>query len=176
MDLTKTKTATILSGVLAIILGLLLISMPGLVIGTVILLFSLYLILFGGIKVFDSIRAKQGSEYRLPWLIGGSLAIIAGLGLIMYPGVSVVFLAYLVSFYAIAIGIIELTAGLRGNNSTGMKILAVIAGLLSIIFGIYLFIYPEIGTALLIMILGWYQIFYGILLVIMGFMKKPQVA
>jgi uncharacterized membrane protein HdeD (DUF308 family) len=111
---------------------------------------------------------------RLPWLILGALAILGGVGLILYPNISIVLLAYYIAFYAIIIGILELVGAFRGGWSVGKEILLIIAGVLSILFGLYLLFNPTIGTLLLFLVLGWYELIYGIILVIYGIMQKPS--
>lgn len=163
---------TILAGALAVILGLLLIAIPGIAVASFVLLFAAYLILYGIVRIFDSLKAPQGSNYRLSWLVFGVIAILGGIGLLLYPGISLILLAYYIAFYAIIVGVLELIAGFGTKESVGKEILIIIAGFLSVLFGIYLFIYPLIGTALLILFYGWYSLIYGIILIVYGFTRK----
>lgn len=173
MNYQRSKTAVIISGILAVLLGLILISVPGIAIATFILLFAVYLILYGAVRIVSSLGAPQGSTYRLPWLIVGIIAILGGVGLIIYPSISITLLAIYIGLYAIMIGVLELIGGFRIKGHLGWEILAIIAGALSVLFGVYLFIYPTVGLSLLILFLGWYSLIYGILIIIYGFMNKP---
>jgi uncharacterized membrane protein HdeD (DUF308 family) len=54
-----------------------------------------------------------------------------------------------------------------------------ISGVLSILFGVILFIRPGIGVLSVVWLIGIYAIFFGILLIILGFRlqglkKRPQ--
>jgi uncharacterized membrane protein HdeD (DUF308 family) len=172
----KSKTSAILSGILSILIGLILILMPGVAVGTLIIIFAFYLLLYGIFRVALSISAEQGSPFRLPWLIIGALAILAGIGLFLYPGISLVLLAYYIAFYAIIIGILEVVAGFRIRQNIGREILLIIAGILSVLFGVYLFAIPGIGLAFLVLLLGWYELIYGIILLIYGLTRKTSVS
>lgn len=168
----KSKTTAIVSGILSIILGLLLIFMPGIAIGTFIIFFAIYLLFYGILRAAMSLGAEQGSPYRLPWLILGILAILGGIGLFLYPGISVLLLAYYIAFYAIVVGILEIIAGVRIRQNIGREILLIIAGILSILFGLYLFAAPGIGLSLLIIFLGWFELIYGGILFAYGITRN----
>jgi uncharacterized membrane protein HdeD (DUF308 family) len=174
METRSNKTWTIVTGLLAIILGLLLIAMPGVTVATFVLLFAGYLILYGIVRLIDSLRAPEGSRLRLPWLILGAIAILGGLGLIFYPGISVVLLAYYIAFYALAVGVLEIMAGFGNQASTGRHIWLIIGGALSLLFGLYLLFKPALGLSLLVVFLGWYSLIYGVILIIHAFTNKPE--
>jgi uncharacterized membrane protein HdeD (DUF308 family) len=99
---------------------------------------------------------------------------LGGLGLIFYPGISVVLLAYYIAFYALAVGVLEIMAGFGNQASTGRHIWLIIGGALSLLFGLYLLFKPALGLSLLVVFLGWYSLIYGVILIIHAFTNKPE--
>lgn len=173
-EFKRNKATTIITGILAVIFGVILIAMPKIALGVLILIFAVYLMLYGTVRIIDSVLAPRESSARALWMIVGILAVIGGLALFAYPGISAVFLAYYIAIYALVIGVFELIAGFSIHGNVGLETLAIVAGVLSVLFGLYLFVNPAMGLALLVVFLGWYSLIYGIILTVYGIMERPE--
>jgi len=162
------KAVTLFGGLLAAVLGLILILVPKLALATFVIIFAGYLILFGIVKLVDVSLTGDSLWSRVAWFVFGALAVIGGIYLLMNPNVSVAILAYGIGFYAVLLGVSEMVVGLGLRQKASQMFWAVIRGVISIIFGVFLFVYPSVTFKYLILFFGWYSLIYGIILVAYG--------
>ena len=159
------KAVTLFGGLLAAVLGLILILIPKLALATFVLIFAGFLILFGIVKLVDIAVIRSGLVSKILWTIFGALAVIGGIYLLLNPGVSVTILAYGIGFYAVLLGVAEMVVALGGGQRASQMFWTVVRGVISVIFGVFLFIYPSVTFKYLILFFGWYSFIYGIILI-----------
>lgn len=165
--------AVLLRGVLGIMLGLLTFALPAIALGSLILLFAAYMLADGLLGVVSAIRAAQRNK-RWGWLlVEGMLGIVAGLVALFLPGAATLSLVLLASVWAIVSGAALLTAGIRLRRRHG-RIWMVLAGMLSIIWGVLLFIFPASGAIVLTLWIGAYAFAFGIMLLALAFRLRSQ--
>ncbi|MBW8910856.1 MAG: HdeD family acid-resistance protein [Sphingomonas sp.] len=165
--------ALLLRGVLGILLGILTLALPAIALGSLIILFAAYMLADGLLGVVSAIRAAQRNE-RWGWLlVEGMLGIIAGLIALFLPGAAALSLVLLASVWAIVSGAALLTAGVRLRRRHG-RIWMVLAGMLSIIWGVLLFIFPGAGAIVLTLWIGAYAFVFGTMLLILAFRLRSQ--
>ena len=101
-------------------------------------------------------------------LISGALSVIIGLLTFFMPGVTGLVLLYLIAAWAIVTGLAEIVAGIRLRRViTGEWFLA-LAGVLSVVFGLLLIVYPGAGALAVALWIGAYATLFGILLIALG--------
>jgi uncharacterized membrane protein HdeD (DUF308 family) len=155
----------LLEGIIAVLVGLLLLIAPG---GGLIILvevFGFYL-LIGGVFRIASIFVDASSW---GWkLLVGILGIVAGLVVLDHPLWSAIlvdiFAVYLVGILAIINGVIGLVQAFQGGG-WGAGIL----GVLSIVFGLIVVLNPLIGLVALPFVLGAFMLVGGIAAIVMSF-------
>jgi membrane protein HdeD len=133
----------VVMGILAIILGLIVLAFPlaGLVAasvltGFVVLMIAIWLLIVGGSQMEVSKTAGILN------LILGIIVLIVGIGLIFSPALFAFlagFLLYLAGFFLIIAGIIALFSRNEFKNATWAGILGIILGILYIILGTFAF-------------------------------------
>jgi len=160
----------VVRGIVAIIFGLLLVLWPGITLATLVLIFAFFALLDGIIIIIMAMiegRKNQVWVHRVPL---GIVGIVLGALIMLWPAMSLMVLIYLVAAWALIAGIGEFTYALSIRDlSAGAKWMMAIAGVLTVILGILIFLYP-IGTiAILIWILGLYLLIYGVFVMITGF-------
>ena len=89
-----------------------------------------------------------------------------------YPGVTAMVLLYLIAFWAIARGVLEIIAAIEFRKVIEGELLLGLAGLLSIAFGIFIVMSPGAGALSIVWVLGAYALVFGITLVILSFRVK----
>jgi uncharacterized membrane protein HdeD (DUF308 family) len=143
IDLTKKRWRVLMKntvlGILAIILGLIVLAFPlaGLVAasvltGFVLLMIAVWLLIVGGAQL--EVSKKAG----IMNLILGIIVLIVGIGLIFSPALFAFlagFLLYLAGIFMIIAGIISLASRNEFKNATWAGVLGIILGLLYIILG-----------------------------------------
>lgn len=150
-----------IGGIVNIIFGLAALAWPGLTLAVLVWLFGIYAIIYGIVELVHMFGA-QGAN--VPWwsrLLIGILSIIAGLAVLVWPGLTTIVLLFVIAVWAIAIGIVEII----GAFDTGQFLLA-IAGVISVLFGLVLLANPVAGALTLVMVIGAFAIIRGILLLI----------
>ncbi len=155
----------LLEGIIAALVGLLLLIAPAGGLVVLVEVFGFYL-LIGGIFRIASIFGNASSW---GWkLLVGILGIVAGIVVVDHPLWSAIaadiFAVYLVGFLAIINGVIGLVQAFQGGG-WGAGIL----GILSIIFGLIVVLNPLIGLVALPIVLGAFMLVGGIAAIVMSF-------
>lgn len=153
-----------LRGAFAIIFGIFALVWPGITVGALVLLFGVYAIFDGLVAIFRGFGDRRAGWGW--WVALGVTSIIAGILAFAWPGITVMALLWVVAFYAIVFGIFEIGAGWRLRELPGSDWGWTLAGgVLAVIFGLLLIIWPGSGIITLIWLVGWYAIIFGIVLI-----------
>ena len=159
----------LLQGVLSVVLGVLALAMPGATLGALILLWGLFALLNGAIEIFHAIGAA-GSHRSWGWqLAGGLVGILAGLAILRWPGLSALFVLYLVAIWAIMMGIVRVVGAIADHEALPHAWLVALAGVVSVLFGIAMFAWPAAGLLTLVYLVGFYAIVYGLIACVIAF-------
>lgn len=150
-----------IAGIIAILFGIAAIAWPSITLGILILLFGVYVIVDGVLQLFAMFRAFGEHTPWWPHLLIGLIDIAAGIIILAYPGMTAVFLLYVIAFWAIFAGVVEVIGGLT-LPSFGL----VLIGLLSTVFGFVLLGNPAAGALALVVVIGIFAIIRGILLLV----------
>ena len=159
-----------LRGVLAIIFGLIALFAPGIALLAFVYVFAVYALIDGIMAVYIAIR-ERGSLSRWAWVLfeGG---IIAGIVAFVYPGLTALVLLYIVAIWAVVTGIMEIVTAIAIRGFVAREWALGLAGILSIIFGIVLFIFPGAGLLSILWLVGIYGIVFGILFIVRAFQMR----
>src|SRR5437588_8290175 len=159
----------LLQGVLSVVLGVLALAKPGVTLGVLILLWGLFALLNGVVDVFHAIGAA-GSHRSWGWqLAGGLVGILAGLAILRWPGLSALFVLYLVALWAIMMGLVRIVGAIADHEALPHAWLVALAGVVSLLFGIAMFAWPAAGLLTLVYLVGFYAIVYGVITCVMAF-------
>lgn len=99
--LARNWQSVALRGVIAILFGIAIIVWPGITLATLITFFGLFAIVGGFLLSVAAIRQRRTDE---PWwllLFEGLLGIALGIIVLVYPGITGLFLLYLIAAWAI---------------------------------------------------------------------------
>jgi len=156
--------ALALRGVAAIIFGMLTFLWPGISLAALVLLFGAYAITDG---IFAIVAAVKSSGREKKWwalLILGILGIIAGVLTFIVPGITALFLLYLIAWWAILTGAFEIAAAIRLRKEITGEWLMALSGILSMLFGFLLLLFPGAGALVVVMWIGAYALVAGALM------------
>ena len=156
-----------LRGVLAIVFGLIAFFEPQSAFAALVLLFGAYCFVDG---VFALIALFRGPGERF-WVL--VLEAIVGIGIgvltIAKPATTALALLYYVGIWAILTGVFELVAAIRLRKEITGEFWLGLAGVLSIAFGILLFVVPGSAALALTIWIGAYAFIFGIMLILLAF-------
>jgi len=163
--LTKSWWLVLLRGIAAIVFGVLAFVWPGLTLLTLVLFYGAYALVDGA---FALIAAFTGGAKPVPtwWLIVVGLAgIAAGLATFLWPGITALVLLVFIGAWAIVHGIFEIIGAIKLRKEIDNEWWLIVAGVMSVIFGIIVLVAPGAGALGLVWAIGAYSVVFGILLV-----------
>ncbi len=159
-------SSVILRGIIAILFGILFMVWPGITLEVIVLLCAAFALIDGVIIVIMAFAAKRHWAKMVPL---GIVGIILGILILVWPGMSILVLIMLVAAWAIISGLGQLISVWAVKIlSNGAKWLYAISGILSIILGVILFVYPVATTMIFIWIFGLYAVVFGIVMLMSG--------
>jgi uncharacterized membrane protein HdeD (DUF308 family) len=90
------------------------------------------------------------------------------------PGLSLYGLALLVAVWAFITGIFEIISSVKLRKIINDKFVIIFSGLLSIVFGILIFLKPLEGIVVMTYLIGIYAVLFGILFIFFGITMRKQ--
>ena len=164
-------SALAIRGVIAIAFGIIAFLLPGLTLGALILLFAAYAIVDGVSHVITGIRQRSGDRPDGLMILGGIVGIAVGVIAVILPGVTALFLLALIGAWAIVTGAAEIVAAYRLRKAISGEWLLVLQGILSIAFGVYVWLFPGAG-ALVVWLIAAFAIASGVILLMLAFRMR----
>jgi uncharacterized membrane protein HdeD (DUF308 family) len=161
--------AVALRGVIALIFGVLAIALPGVTLAALILLWGVYAVADGVFAIVSGVRAARRHQRWGVMVVEGIAGIIAGLIAIFLPAAAAFAFVFLFALWAVITGVIEIVASIRLRREIAGEWLLALAGVLSVLLGIYVAAFPELGVLGLIWTLGLYAILFGTALIALSF-------
>jgi uncharacterized membrane protein HdeD (DUF308 family) len=166
--------ALALRGVAAILLGLLAFILPGVTLVGLIYLFAAYMLVDGVFAIVAGARAVQHHGRSAGLWLEGVLNILAGIIVVAWPGPALVVFIYVAAFWAILSGLSLLTAAFRVGRDHGEWLL-LLAGFLSLAWGIAVALWPIAGLLVWAWWIGAYALVFGIILLGTAFRLRARV-
>lgn len=164
-----------LRGGCAILFGVLTFVLPGLTLATLVILFASYMLVDGVFGIVAGVRAAQKGE-RWAWLVvEGIASILTGVIAIAWPAITILVTAYLIAVWSVVSGIFLIVAAFQLTLDHGRWWL-VLAGAVSVAFGLLLAFAPIAGAIVLTLYLGGYALAFGVMLLILAFRLRARHA
>jgi len=163
--LAKNWWLVLLRGIAGIVFGLLAFAWPGLTLLTLVLFYGAYALIDGIVALAPGFTG--GAEtIQTGWLmVVGLRGIATGLVTFLWPGITAFVLILFIGAWAIAHGIFEIIGAIQLRHEIDNEWMLILAGALSVIFGILILAMPGAGALGLIWAIGAYSIVFGGLLV-----------
>jgi uncharacterized membrane protein HdeD (DUF308 family) len=155
-------------GILGILFGLIALFLPGVTMLSLVLVFAAYAFVDGVFGIASAVRAARENERWGYLLLEGVVSIAAAAVAVFWPGITVVAFVFLLAFWAIVTGILELIAAFRLEFIDGRGWL-IFGGIVSVVFGALLIAAPMMGAVVLTWWLGAYALIFGVCLVVLAF-------
>jgi uncharacterized membrane protein HdeD (DUF308 family) len=156
----STSTSLILLGVLAVVVGVIAISWPGVTILALVILFAVYAFIAAGLqgaRAFSSRDAGPAFGHLLLALVDLAAGVVA----LVWPEPTALVLVIVVAAWALVGGVAEVFAGFASGETAGTRAMFIVAGLVSVAFGVVLFARPGVGAVTLALLFGLYSMIYG---------------
>lgn len=148
-------------GVAAILFGILTFISPGLSLLALVWFFGVWAIVDGVFSLGAAFGA-EGAGRRWPALVfEGVVGIAAGILTFAWPAITGLVLLYVIAAWAVITGVAELVTAIRLRKEIRGEWLLGFAGVLSVAFGILLFVHPLAGALAVAFWIGAYAIVFG---------------
>jgi len=150
-------------GLAAIIFGVLAFVWPDSTLTVLVYLFGAY-VLIDGASLIAAVLMGDPLAQMHKWAITaiGLIGIVAGIVTFVYPGLTALTLLYIVAFWAIGTGILQLASAITLRDAMVGAAWLGLGGVLSIVFGIVLVVFPGAGLLSLVWLVGLWAVVFGI--------------
>jgi uncharacterized membrane protein HdeD (DUF308 family) len=159
-------------GVLTVLAGLLVLAWPGRTVVAVAVLFGLQLVVAGLFRFVAAFASEDESgATRVLLALLGVLSFIVGLYALRHVLVTVAALALLLGIFWVVNGTIEVFTALSHRAMAGRG-WTVLTGLLSVLAGVVVLVYPGISLVTLAVVLGVWLLVYGVMEIVLAFQLR----
>ena len=155
-------------GIVAVLFGVLALLLPGITLTVLVLLFGAYVLVDGGINIYSAIQQRDSNDRWWLGLIEGAVGVLVGIGTLIVPGITALALLFVIAFWAVVTGGLEVYAAYRLREEIKHEWLLGLSGILSISFGVLLVLAPGSGALALAWLIGMYAILFGVMLILLG--------
>jgi uncharacterized membrane protein HdeD (DUF308 family) len=156
----STSTSLILLGILAVIVGIIAIAWPGVTILALVILFAIYAFMDAGLQAARAFSSRTAGPV-FGHLLLGLIDLAAGVIALVWPAPTAFVLVIVVAVWAFVGGVAEIVAGFGSGETAGTRAMFIVAGLVSVAFGVVLFARPGVGAVTLALLFGLYSMIYG---------------
>ena len=162
----------LLRGLISLLFGIIILVWPEATTRVIIFLFGLYVLVNGMIHVAEAGISIYRKEKWGRSMVLGLLGFLIGIVVLSRPRLALGALAFLIGVFLIVYGFMELFAAFEMEGSTGLRILYGISGVVGIGVGVVFILNLELGAWTVVLLVGLYSLFVGILGMIIAFMVR----
>jgi uncharacterized membrane protein HdeD (DUF308 family) len=161
-----------LRGVAAILFGVIAFIWPGITLLGLTFLFGAYALVNGVLAFWAAYNAPKGYPRFGSLIFEGVLSIAAGVLAFLWPGITALSLLFIIGIWAIINGCIEIAAAIRLRKVIANEWWLVLAGVVSVLFGLLILARPGAGALAVVWWIGTFAIIFGALLVALAFRMR----
>ena len=159
----------LLRGVMAIAFAVLTWMQPGISLTALVLVFGIYAVADGVMGVWAAFSGREQNSHWWVLLLGGLVSVAAGVMTFMMPGITALVLLYYIAAWAIITGVLQIVAAIRLRKEIQGEWLLGLGGLLSVVFGVMLFMQPGTGALAVVWLIATYAFIFGVVMVMLAF-------
>ncbi|KAA9134015.1 hypothetical protein F3N42_00230 [Marinihelvus fidelis] len=164
----------LISGIAALVFGILAFAKPGVAFLVLSIWFAIFLLVDGVSNLAGALSHRDKDGWVLAAVMG-VLGILIGGYLLLVPPVSMVAFVYTVAFFAMVVGITLVSLGWKIRKETTREWVLYLNGILSIIFSLLLFFRVEIGGLTLVYIIAFWAVVIGLLRIVFALKARSLV-
>jgi uncharacterized membrane protein HdeD (DUF308 family) len=161
-----------LRGAVAVLFGVLALILPGVTLLVLVALFAAYALITGAVSVYAAFKHRTSDKGWWLILLLGLVSLAAGVIAILNPGITLLVLVLLMGANAIVTGILDITIAIRLRKRIEREWLLVLAGVIAIVFGALVFLFPAAGALAMVWMVSFYATLTGILLLTLAFKAR----
>jgi uncharacterized membrane protein HdeD (DUF308 family) len=167
-DLAGNWWALVLRGIAGVLFGAIALLSPPSAVAALVLLFGAYAFVDGIFNLISAVRVRREGKKIGALVFEGIISLLTGLVTMFWPGITALVLVMVVAAWSLITGAAEIVAAIRLRKQIKHEWLLALSGVLSILFGVLLFLLPAVGAVVLAMWIGAYTLVFGALLIGLG--------
>jgi len=164
----------VLRGVAGVLFGVLAFLWPGITLAMLVIVWGAYALADGILALIAAYRVRDQGKPFWSLVVVGLLGIAAGIVTFIWPGMTALVLLLFIAAWAFVMGIFQIIAAIRLRKEIQNEWLLGLSGVLSVLFGIIMFVQPGAGALAVIWVIAAYAIVFGILLIWLGLRLKKR--
>ncbi|MDJ0394611.1 HdeD family acid-resistance protein [Rhodococcus sp. G-MC3] len=166
--------AVLLRGVFAVIFGIVALVWPSVTVWALVVVFGAYAIVDGISAIIRAVQARKVESGWIWWLLGGVVSLVAGIVAFVWPDITALAAVFVIGFWAIMGGILEIAGSFRLKKFDGAAhwVVLLVAGILELLFGIVLVFFPVSGILSIVWLVGVFAVMLGVLFVVSAFQVR----
>ncbi|RDI49354.1 HdeD family acid-resistance protein [Nocardia mexicana] len=159
-------------GILSVVIGIMVLVWPGPTLLVAGILFGIYLLVSGILQLVAAFGAHVSTGWRVLSVISGVLSFILAFFSFRHIGDAIVLLALWIGISWLFRGIAVLVAGAESPSGMPGRGWSIFYGIVLLIGGIVLVVWPISSIVTLTLVAGWWLIFMGVMEVIYAFQVR----
>jgi uncharacterized membrane protein HdeD (DUF308 family) len=161
-------------GAAALLFGILAIAWPGITLIVLVAFFAAYAFITAAAYIGAGLKARGAEKSWWLLVLLGLVAVAAGGIAIFYPLVTALVLVLLMGANALVTGILDIVIAIRLRKEISNEWLLILSGVISIVFGILVFLFPGAGALALVWLVSFYAVLTGVLLLALAFRMRAR--
>ena len=166
----------LIRGLFGFALGVFALMFPGATLAVAVLFIGAYLVVDGVIAIAKAIQVLRSDPHWWVLLLEGILSLAVGLAIFIWPGLSVLSLAYLVGYWAVISGVLTIITAMRVRTHVSGEWLYLLFGIVSVVFGAFVLFAPATGLVYIVLLISIYGFLTGITMVALAFRARSVKA
>src|SRR5215472_663391 len=158
----------LLRGLAGIAVGVVAFVQPGAELIALVLVLGFYSFVAGALAIAVAATGVAGDRW---WalLLEGIIGVVVAVLVWSWPVASALAFVYFVAAWLIFTGILQVAAGIRFRDVIDNEWLYIIAGVVSVAFGVFVFRMPSQGAVATAFLFGWYFLLFGLIQLVFAF-------
>jgi uncharacterized membrane protein HdeD (DUF308 family) len=171
--LSKNWWILLLRGFISVVFGVATFIWPSITLFALTILWGVYALSDGLVSLGAGLFGKGQATSSRWWLaIAGIASIAAGVVTFMWPGMTSIVLLMFIGAWAIVVGSMQIWGAFQLRKEIDNEWLLGLSGLLSVAFGVVMFMRPNAGALATLWVIGAYAVVVGLLFMALAFKVK----
>ena len=164
----------LLRGAASIAFGALAFVWPGITVVVLVVLWGAWAFVDGIAALVTAWQARDQGKPVWPLVVIGVLGVGAGLVTLLAPAIAGAALLAFIAVWAIVTGVFQVVHAIRVRKSIDNEWMLILSGVLSILVGAFILLYPVSGALAIVWVIAAWSIVVGVMLVSAAFRLKQH--
>jgi uncharacterized membrane protein HdeD (DUF308 family) len=158
----------LLRGLAAIAVAVIAFVQPGAALIALVLVLGAFAFIAGVLAITTAAVGLGGTRW---WavMLEGIVGVVVALLIWSWPLVGALAFVYFVAGWLILTGIAQIIAGIHLRDFIANEWLYILTGIVSLLFGVWVFRSPAQGSLATAFLFGWYFLFFGVMQIMLAF-------